>query len=179
MRVTAEDGVRRTYRLAANIMDSCRRCGWHLACAESLTGGLLANAFVSVPGASSVFLGSAVTYDEREKAQLLGVDDDILKREGAVNPDVARQMADGAARLYGAALNGAPVAAMATTGVAGPDSDGFKPVGLVYIAISTPDAPTRVQRHRFNGDRAAIRYASVTAAVELMYSTFFAGGRNE
>ncbi|MBQ9680925.1 MAG: CinA family protein [Aeriscardovia sp.] len=177
---TAKDGASQVRRLAAGIMDSCRWRGWHLACAESLTGGLLADAFVSVPGASSVFLGSAVTYDEREKAQLLGVDADILERDGAVDPDVACQMADGAARLYGAALCGAPVAAMATTGVAGPDSDGFKPVGLVYVAISVPGSPTRVERHRFDGDRAAIRCASVAAAVELLHSTLFAErGRNE
>ena len=86
--------------LAAAVLAYCETNRFKIAAAESLTGGLLADAFVRVPGASKVFLGSAVTYDIRAKASILGVDAELLLREGAVHPEVARQMAFGTARLY-------------------------------------------------------------------------------
>ena len=69
--------------LAARVLEYCKRHGVKIAAAESLTGGLLADAFVRIPGASEVFLGSAVTYDIRAKAKILGVDASLLAREGA------------------------------------------------------------------------------------------------
>ena len=86
--------------LAAAVLAYCETNRFKIAAAESLTGGLLADAFVRVPGASKVFLGSAVTYDIRAKASILGVDAELLRSEGAVHPEVARQMAAGTARLY-------------------------------------------------------------------------------
>lgn len=86
--------------LASEILDFCDAHSLHIACAESLTGGLLSDSFVKIPGASRVFLGSAVTYDIREKSKILGVDCDLLKSCGAVDARVAKQMAFGAARLY-------------------------------------------------------------------------------
>ena len=86
--------------LAAAVLAYCETNHFKIAAAESLTGGLLADAFVRVPGASKVFLGSAVTYDIRAKASILGVDAELLRSEGAVHPEVARQMAAGTARLY-------------------------------------------------------------------------------
>lgn len=86
--------------LAAAVLAYCEANHFKIAAAESLTGGLLADAFVRVPGASKVFLGSAVTYDIRAKASILGVDAELLRSEGAVHPEVARQMAAGTARLY-------------------------------------------------------------------------------
>lgn len=91
---------RRCDALAQAVLGWCGSRGVRIAAAESLTGGLLADAFVRIPGASRVFLGSAVTYDIAAKASVLGVDADLLRREGAVHPDVARQMALGTARLY-------------------------------------------------------------------------------
>ena len=82
--------------LAKRIEDACRIRGLFICSAESLTGGLLADAFVRIPGASDVFLGSAVTYAIAAKAHILGVDSALLEREGAVHPDVAKQMAVGA-----------------------------------------------------------------------------------
>ena len=79
--------------LAAAVLAYCETNHFKIAAAESLTGGLLADAFVRVPGASKVFLGSAVTYDIRAKASILGVDAELLRSEGAVHPEVARQMA--------------------------------------------------------------------------------------
>ena len=106
--------------LAAAVLAYCETNHFKIAAAESLTGGLLADAFVRVPGASKVFLGSAVTYDIRAKASILGVDAELLRSEGAVHPEVARQMAAGTARLYRQQGDGDCVIGLSTTGVAGP-----------------------------------------------------------
>ncbi|AKV55338.1 CinA-like protein [Bifidobacterium actinocoloniiforme DSM 22766] len=124
--------------LATEVLNACRRAGLFLAGAESLTGGLLADAFVSVPGASDVFLGSAVTYDIEAKASILGVDSALLAAHGAVHPKVAEQMALGAAKVYTQPGREGRVVGMATTGVAGPGPDGDQPAGLVYIALALP-----------------------------------------
>jgi nicotinamide-nucleotide amidase len=107
--------------------------GQTLACAESLTGGLLADSLVSVPGASAAFRGSAVTYATDAKSSVLHVDSELLARCGAVDPEVARQMSTGARVLYGADR------AIATTGVAGPTEQDGKPVGLAYVGVAGPD----------------------------------------
>ena len=73
-------------KLAAAVLRYCEANHFKIAAAESLTGGLLADAFVRIPGASKVFLGSAVTYDIRAKAKILGVNADLLAREGAAWP---------------------------------------------------------------------------------------------
>ncbi|KAB5607729.1 CinA family protein [Bifidobacterium jacchi] len=150
-------------RLAACILARLERRGIRLAAAESLTGGLLADAFVRIPGASKVFLGSAVTYDIAAKASILGVDRGLLDTEGAVHPLVAGQMADGAARLYHQPRYDA-VIGLSTTGVAGPGPDGDKPAGLVYVGFHLPgplnaDGRERTQTRelRLRGSRERIR----------------------
>lgn len=85
---------------ARHILTHCDARGLKIACAESLTAGLLADSFVRIPGASSVFLGSAVTYDIHAKATVLGIDAELLRTHGAVDPEVARQMARRAAHLF-------------------------------------------------------------------------------
>lgn len=138
--------------LAARILDNSVQLGFHIAAAESLTGGLLADAFVSVPGASKVFCGSAVTYDIHAKSKILGVDANLLQTEGAVYKDVAMQMAVGTSRIYRGAGwkyedqsvddssddSRFPIVGLSTTGVAGPGPDGNKPAGLVYVGIRLP-----------------------------------------
>ena len=138
--MSCESLIGRTDALAAELLRWCAGHGLKIACAESLTGGLLADAFVRVPGASAVFLGSAVTYDLHAKAKVLGVDAALLAREGAVHPQVARSMAYGAAALYAqpAYGYGDAVVGLSTTGVAGPGPDGDKPAGLVYAGFSLP-----------------------------------------
>ena len=142
---------------ASKILDFCVNNSLHISCAESLTGGLLADSFVNIPGASKVFLGSAVTYDIREKSKILGVDCDLLKTCGAVEPSVAKQMAFGCARLYSGAkwqydctdsskdVDSAdfPVIGLSTTGVAGPGPDGLKPQGLAYVGIFIPNVASK------------------------------------
>ncbi len=161
---------------AACLIRLCVREGWHIACAESLTGGLLADAFVRVPGASRAFLGSAVTYHLGAKRHLLDVDGALLDHVGAVDARVARQMAEGAAVAYAPALlpldgpDGAgdpsTILALSTTGVAGPDSDGFKPVGLVYIGLLVPGHQPCSRELHMKGDRQSIREQAVEAALD-------------
>lgn len=153
--------------MAVGILDECRRAGVKIAAAESLTGGLLADAFVRIPGASEVFLGSAVTYDIAAKASILGVDADLLKREGAVHPEVARQMAQSTAKLYDQPKYDGRVIGLSTTGVAGPGPDGDKPAGLAYIAVAIPPSLKAGQARahafelRLSGSRERIRQLTV------------------
>ncbi|WP_335933335.1 CinA family protein [Streptomyces sp. PTD5-9] len=136
--------------------------GQTLAVAESLTGGLVAAELTSVPGASRSFLGSVTAYATPLKRDLLGVDGALLAERGAVDPDVARQMATGARRVLGADWG------VATTGVAGPDPQDGKPVGTVYVAVSGPDGAEKVTALRLNGGRADIRRESVRNVLALL-----------
>lgn len=149
---------------AAEALRRLEERGWSLAVAESLTGGALTSAFVEVPGASRTLRGGLVCYDTRLKHSLLGVDPELLARSGAVDPDVAAQMAWGVRRACETDGEAAD-AGVSTTGVAGPDPQDGKPVGLVYIGVRTPEG-ARVSEHRFDGDRAAIRRQAVDAALE-------------
>jgi nicotinamide-nucleotide amidase len=146
------------------IVATLRARGATLAVAESLTGGALTATLVTVPGVSAVLRGGVVAYASDVKRDLLGVDADLLAAEGAVHPEVARQMAIGAARRLGASH------AVATTGVAGPGpADGRAP-GTVYVAVAAPRT-VRVRSLLLAGGRAALRAASVTAALALLAST--------
>ena len=135
--------------------------GGTLAVAESLTGGLLAAALTSIPGASAVFRGAVVAYATELKAALLDVPSGLLERYGAVHPSVAEAMAEGARRRLGAS------AGAATTGVAGPDPQDGQPVGTVYIAVSSA-AGTTARHLALSGDRRQIREATVEASLTLL-----------
>lgn len=105
-----------------------------IACAESCTGGMIAQRITDIPGSSSVFDMGIVSYANHIKAQVLGVCQDTLEKYGAVSEEVAREMAKGALSLSGADI------AIATTGIAGPSGGSIeKPVGLVYIALAHKD----------------------------------------
>ena len=159
--------------LAAAVLRYCDKNHFKIAAAESLTGGLLADAFVRIPGSSKVFLGSAVTYDIRAKAKILGVDRDLLDKEGAVHSEVARQMAFGTARLYQQDEDGDCVVGLSTTGVAGPGPDGDKPAGLAYIGCSLPSGFGGIHSRRtvafelrLDGGREAVRRGVVQRILE-------------
>ena len=138
-----------------------------VAVAESLTGGLLVAELVSVPGASAVVAGGVVAYQTPLKHQLLDVPADLLAARGAVDPDVAVAMAVGVRRALDVEGRVADVG-LATTGVAGPDpQDGHEP-GTVYVALSAGGA-TRVTRLALEGDRAAIRSATVSESLSMLY----------
>lgn len=132
------------------------------ATAESLTGGLIGAHLTAVPGASATYRGGLVTYATDAKASLLGVPADLLAEHGAVHPDVALHMAGGARRALRSDF------AVAVTGVAGPDPQDGRPVGTVFAAVAGPDSRTRVERFRFTGDRAGIRYHTVEGALRLL-----------
>jgi len=150
---------------AEALLEALRARGWRVATAESLTGGLAASALIEVPGASASVAGGVVAYDTAVKHSVLGVDEGLLERHGAVHPEVAEQMARGvrrALRLDGRDLE----VGVSTTGIAGPTSPDGQPVGTVYIGVSTPEA-ARVEHHVFAGARADIRAAAVAAAIAL------------
>ncbi|MBV0895225.1 CinA family protein [Microbacterium sp. NC79] len=151
---------------ADQVLNELVRRGYMLSTAESLTGGLLADAFVSVPGASAVYLGGVVSYATSVKQAVLGVDADLLARHGAVHPDVATQMAEGVRDVVSIAGARADVG-VATTGVAGPDPADGQPVGTVYIGISTPETQLVVPL-QLSGSRAEIRTKTVALAVDAV-----------
>ena len=128
--------------------------------AESLTGGLVADTIVGVPGASAVFKEAFVTYCDEAKARTLGVPEEVLSSEGAISAACAKAMAEGAAKAAAADM------AYATTGNAGPDAAEGKPVGLVYIAACYRGR-TQVKELRLCGDRAGIRAQSAQEALAL------------
>ncbi|MET9696854.1 nicotinamide-nucleotide amidohydrolase family protein [Streptomyces sp. NPDC006529] len=134
-----------------------------LAVAESLTGGLVAAELTSVPGASRSFRGSVTAYATEIKERVLGVDAELLAAHGAVNAQVAQEMAAGVRRLLDATWG------ISTTGVAGPEPQDGQPVGTVFIAVAGP-AGRKSARLRLNGSRAEIRRESVRTVLELLSS---------
>ncbi|OUQ21851.1 competence/damage-inducible protein A [Lachnoclostridium sp. An14] len=129
--------------------------------AESCTGGLLAGRLVNVPGVSEVFREGFVTYSNKAKRKLLDVNKSTLKKYGAVSEQTAREMAMG-----GVFATDADVC-VAITGIAGPESDGDKPVGLVYIACYMKEK-VWVEQYQFKGNRNKIREQSVVKALDLL-----------
>jgi nicotinamide-nucleotide amidase len=147
--------------LAAEVLALLGRAGATVAVAESLTGGLVAAELTSVPGASRAFRGSVTAYATDVKRDILGVDGALLAGRGAVDPVVARLMAEGVRRVLGADWG------LATTGVAGPETQDGKPVGTVHVAVAGPEG-TSGRELRLNGSRAEIRTTTVTAALGLL-----------
>lgn len=149
--------------------------GFYLVTAESLTGGKLSQKITAEPGASKVFLGGVVAYQDKVKQELLGVSASLISQQGAVDAEVAAQMAVGArerfAKINQIALE--KIISVSTTGVAGPGSVESKPAGLVYIGISSV-AGDAVYSHNFDGDRDSIRAQSVEQALVAIREQFSA-----
>ncbi|MFZ4841072.1 CinA family protein [Mycetocola saprophilus] len=143
-------------------------CGFSIAVAESLTGGLVLASIVSVPGASAVLRGGVVAYDTELKHRVLGVDAALLAEFGPVDPRVAEQMARGARRI-GTTEAGEAQIGVSTTGVAGPtpDPQTGTPVGTVFIGISSVRGDRSIAVHA-HGDRAQIREWSVREAIRAV-----------
>lgn len=161
------------FALAQQVGERLRRQGRSLAVAESCTGGLLGGALTDVPGSSAYFLGGVISYADRVKVDQLGVSEATLRRYGAVSEQTAAAMATGVRQLLQADIG------VSITGVAGPDAEGAKPVGLTFIGIAAPTLPSTrgggesVLTHRFQwtGDRWDNRRRSVIAALELLVQT--------
>ena len=160
--------TREEISLEQEVLKLLKKKGMTLSLAESCTGGLLAGRLVNVPGASKVFVSSAVTYSEKAKRQLVGVSGKTLRKYGAVSEECALEMAKGAAkRLH-------TDCAISVTGFAGPDGGTDKdPVGTVYIGVVIGEKSLCKKRF-FNGTREYVRNMAVTAALvhfrELMLS---------
>jgi len=139
--------------------DLMQKKGWFLATAESCTGGLISAACTDLSGSSNWFERGFVTYSNEAKTDLLGVDTALINQHGAVSEAVARAMVQGAIQRSGAQV------AVAVTGVAGPTGGtAAKPVGTVWFGFATP-AGVVTETRRFDGDRAAVRQATVHHAL--------------
>ena len=146
---------------AAALVARLTAAGQTVAVAESLTGGLVAASLTDIAGASAVVRGGVIAYATDLKSQLLGVDGVILAQAGAVDPDVAEQMAAGVRALMGATYG------LSTTGVAGPDQAEGKPVGTVFVAVVGPGTST-VRALSLSGSRGDIRGQTVQAVLGLL-----------
>ena len=152
-------------KLVNKVSDELKKHQVTIATAESCTGGLLAHTLTNVSGSSDYFDCGVISYSNTAKIQLLGVPEQLLKKHGAVSKEVAVAMAK-AIRQRAQVTYG-----LATTGIAGPTGGTKdKPVGLVYIAISTKNTVV-VKQFLFSGDRLTNKESSCTAALELLLET--------
>jgi nicotinamide-nucleotide amidase len=146
----------------ALVLGLCRGRGWTLGTAESCTGGLVAARLTGIPGSSEVFRGGVVAYANEVKEGELGVPAELLAAHGAVSPEVAAAMAEGARARLGVDV------AVSVTGIAGPDGGTEeKPVGLVYLHAEGPNGGVG-REFSFPGDRASIRARSAVGALHLV-----------
>ncbi|TFY98113.1 CinA family protein [Ramlibacter rhizophilus] len=150
--------------LCRQLAEDLRARDWKLATAESCTGGLIAAACTELPGSSDWFDRGFVTYSNEAKVDMLGVNADWIAQHGAVSEVVARAMAHGAIRHSQARV------AVAVTGIAGPSGGSAdKPVGTVWFGFMV-DGRLSSETRRFEGDRQAVRSATVRHALERLRS---------
>jgi nicotinamide-nucleotide amidase len=149
--------------LAQSVLDACRARGWHVATAESCTGGLVAGALTAIAGSSDVVERGFVTYSNEAKSELLGVPPDIISAHGGVSAETAAAMAQGAVARSPVDL------AISVIGVAGPGgATPTKPVGLVLFGLARRDGTCRTERRIFDGDRSAVRQAALQVALSIL-----------
>jgi len=149
-------------RLAAEIGPLLAARGWTLATAESCTGGLMGHAITNISGSSAYFKGGIISYANEVKQRLLNVPAEMLATHGAVSREVALQMARGARTVLEADV------AIAATGVAGPLGGApIKPVGTVYVAVSSPLGEC-CEHHVWGGDRLVNKQLSAEAGLSLL-----------
>jgi PncC family amidohydrolase len=129
--------------------------------AESCTGGLLGSLITDQPGSSAYFMGGVIAYSDEVKRAELGVAADMLALHGAVSREVAIAMAEGARSRFATTIS------VSITGIAGPDAEGAKPVGLTYIALATSRG-TPCNEYMFKGDRWANRRQAAGQALRLL-----------
>jgi nicotinamide-nucleotide amidase len=156
--IFSRDGSTIDEQVAAMLRD--RRT---IAVGESCTAGLLAARLADPPGASAYLLGGVVAYSNEAKTEMLGVPAELIERHGAVSPEVAEAMADGAIERMGAGLG------VGVTGIAGPDGGtDEKPVGYVCICVRVEGGPMLARDPVIPGDRHDIRDRSCTLALHLI-----------
>jgi len=149
--------------LAEKVLNAFKAKGKMLAMAESCTGGMVAAALTDIAGSSAVVERGFVTYTNRAKAQLLGIDPAVIETHGAVSREVAEAMA------RGAWAHSAAHVAVSVTGIAGPDGGSVeKPVGLVWFGLAAEGTPTTTDHAVFKGDRASVRRQATEKALALL-----------
>ncbi len=140
-----------------------REKGLTIAVAEACTAGLIGSMLCSVPGSSRYFYGGVIAYTGGSKTRVLGVPEELLRRESSVSPAVALEMARRARQLLDTDVG------VSTTGVAGPTGGSSdKPIGLFYIGVTARDGYEATQELRWRGDRNANRENTARAALELV-----------
>ena len=151
-----------TVNLEETVGDMLVRCGYTISTAESCTGGLIGHRFTNVPGSSTYYLGSVVSYSDDMKIKILGVQENTLQEFGAVSKQTATEMAQGVRDLFGSDL------AIAVTGIAGPGGGtAEKPVGLVYITLVHNDT-VWAKEFKFFTDRKLNKQLSSQVALNMV-----------
>jgi len=144
------------------LAENCARRKWNIATAESCTGGLIGDTLTNRAGSSAYFMGGVLSYDNRIKRDVLGVRKDTLQQHGAVSELCALEMARGTRRVMGVEVG------VSATGIAGPGGGtDTKPVGLVYVGVSTPERE-HVARFVWQHDRIGNKRATADAALRLL-----------
>ncbi len=162
MTANPTDAAPVTEALCALLAEALLKKGFKLVTAESCTGGMIAAACTDLAGSSAWFERGFVTYSNDAKTELLGVEERVLRRAGAVCGPVAQAMAEGALAHSRAQV------AVAVTGVAGPTGGSpAKPVGTVWFGFALPGQVVAEKCH-FEGDRAAVRQATVRHALNRL-----------
>jgi PncC family amidohydrolase len=157
--------------IAAVLLEALEAASLTMAAAESCTAGLVADLIAQVPGASRFFWGSFVTYTVDAKVKLLGIDEALIRRYGAVSRETACAMAAGALARSGAG------AAVSVTGLAGPEGDGSPlPVGTVWIGAALGGGAPEADVFHFSGTRNEIRAAAAREALACLLARIHARG---
>ena len=153
---------RELYDLAERAGRALEKCGWMVATAESCTGGWVAEAITMIPGSSAWFDRGFVTYTKDAKAELLGIERDLLDQNDAVSEAIARAMAEGALSRSEADI------AIAVTGFAGPAGPNCEE-GLVHFALARRGQPTQHREEHFGAiGRGAVRVKSLKTLLEML-----------
>lgn len=147
---------------AAEIHRLLVEAGQSVATAESLTGGLLGAALTVTPGASATYRGGLIVYATDLKAALAGVPPVLLAQRGAVDPDVAAELARGVRTRLSADWG------VGVTGVAGPQQQDGQPVGTVHVAVAGPEGRCGLRTAHLPGDREQVRSGVVEVALSLL-----------
>ena len=157
--LVSADGTSTDALVATGLRDK----GWTVATGESCTGGMLASRLIDRAGSSAYVAGGVVAYSNRAKTDLLGVPADLIATHGAVSPEVARALADGARERFGADIG------IGITGVAGPDGGTeAKPVGYVCFCVTTADGVVLARDPVLPGHRSDVRERSTDVAMHLL-----------
>ncbi|HZW02565.1 MAG TPA: CinA family protein [Anaerolineaceae bacterium] len=157
-----------TRELEDRLGTALKRAGYRLATAESCTGGLVGHLITNVPGSSDYYLGGVTAYSNEIKQALLGVRPDTLDQFGAVSQETVIEMARGVRARFSAVAGGNRVIGVSVSGIAGPGGAmPGKPVGLVWIGLSTPDGEA-AYRYVYAGGRVENKESSARQALQLV-----------